>query len=729
MAYDDLLNSPANLVRNPSFEDADAMQATWPGGTEGQQAAAVKVERVDGGKFGTHCVRITVPPEAPANWVGWRQKVRITSGASYFVAAWLRARGLTGEARVHGHFLDDAGQLAGPKFWSTGGSVGGDDEWKLVSGLVSMSGPVSTFELHLTMNVRGVLEHDGAVMMRTVRAALGEIEQRQARPGLAVWAEDPLVKVFRDTPAGKLPAAPELAGGRNEAECLQLCLRSSAAASVTVKLEPLRSGAAALPPGRIETVGYVPCLQPSGYFSSSAKPYERRLAGGTGRTDGWRGWWPDYLVPSDGRIALEARRTQPLWITYAVSRDAAPGEYRGDVVVEQAGQPPVRVPVRLRVWRFVMPDRASLQVIYDLRNGPGWSTFRTEEDWRTWWRFMAEHHVCPDEIQPRAGFKLVDGKVVMDTAAFDRAAAYCYDELHMSAGYFAGPFYACGWAHPPSPFLGLKYPSPEYQAAYQDAVRQYWAHLKAKGWADRLSLYVSDEPWADRREVIQWLADIIGYTRAVDPQIPVYSSTWGHVKAWDGVLNHVGLGQYGVYPMSEWAERRKAGDKAWFTTDGQMEIDTPYNATERMLPWYCFTHGVDGYEFWGFSWYTYDPYKFGWHSFIYQSGEPGKYDWVRYPNGDGFIAYPGEPLGRSGPLSTIRLEEAREGIEDYDLLLAARAAAAKQPHGELAKALAEVAGLTRIPNAGGYRSTDILPDPDALTSLRRRIGDLLDKTP
>ncbi len=395
-----------------------------------------------------------------------------------------------------------------------------------------------------------------------------------------------------------------------------------------------------------------------------------------------------------------------------------------------AGQPAVRVPVTLRVWQFTAPTKPTLQVIYDLRNGRGWQLFKSPEDWARWYRFMAARKVSTDQVVPPPVFRLVDGQVSMDTAAFDRVAALLYDELHMSAGYFPQLFYACGWAHPPRDFLGLKYPTPEYQAAYQQAVRLFWNHVKAKGWADRLSLYISDEPhYYSHDTVVEWLANVIKLTREVDPTIPVYSSTWGHEPRWDGILNHWGIAQYGRFPMEEWHRRRDAGDKAWFTTDGQMEIDTPYNATERLLPYYCFAEGVDGYEFWGFSWYTYDPFKFGWHQFIHQSSEPGEWSWVRYPNGDGYLAYPGEPLGQLDPVSTIRLEQAREGIEDYEILTALAKLAEDQPRHKAAieAALQPLRELAFIPNAGGYRSTDILPDPDTLTRLRRKAGDLLDE--
>ncbi len=100
-----------------------------------------------------------------------------------------------------------------------------------------------------------------------------------------------------------------------------------------------------------------------------------------------------------------------------------------------------------------------------------------------------------------------------------------------------------------------------------------------------------------------------------------------------------------------------------------MCTDTPYCAVERLLPHYCFKYGAEAYEFWGVAWHTYDPYRFGWHAFIYQSSEPGESYWVRYPNGDGFLLYPGQPIGHAGPVSSIRLEQAREGVEDYEYLL------------------------------------------------------------
>jgi hypothetical protein len=213
----------------------------------------------------------------------------------------------------------------------------------------------------------------------------------------------------------------------------------------------------------------------------------------------------------------------------------------------------------------------------------------------------------------------------------------------------------------------------------------------------------------------------------VSPQIPIYSSTWHHVPDWDGKLDIWGIGHYGVVPVEKMAEIKKAGARIRFTTDGQMCTDTPLCATERLLPHYCFKYGAEAYEFWGVSWLTYDPYRFGWHAYIHQSDEPGKSYWIRYPNGDGFLLYPGKPIGQTGVVSSIRLEQAREGVEDYEYLyllqrLTTEAKAAGRDVAQAEKALAQATELVTIPNAGGRYTSKILPDPGKLYTARQAVA-------
>jgi len=252
-------------------------------------------------------------------------------------------------------------------------------------------------------------------------------------------------------------------------------------------------------------------------------------------------------------------------------------------------------------------------------------------------------------------------------------------------------------------------------------------HVREKGWHDKFVYYVSDEPHFEHQFVVDQMKKLCALVHEVDSAIPIYSSTWRHCAAWDDSLDLWGIGQYGCFPVKEMQQLQRAGKNMWFTCDGQMATDTPYLATERLLPYYCFKYGVRGFEFWGLAWWTYNPWEVGWHQFIRQSDEGQKYYWVRYPDGDGFLAYPGKWVGVDGPASTIRLEQIRQGLQDYEALtlLAEYAAAARQAgraDSVAERALARAQDLVSIPNAGGLRSTQILPDPDHVPAVRKAVN-------
>ena len=84
-------------------------------------------------------------------------------------------------------------------------------------------------------------------------------------------------------------------------------------------------------------------------------------------------------------------------------------------------------------------------------------------------------------------------------------------------------------------------------------------------------------------------------------------------------------------------------------------------------------------------------------------------------------------------VSSIRCEQAREGVEDYEYLhlLAElnRAARAKTGAGDpaAARALENAAALVPVPNAGGRYSTKILPRPDKVFEVRREVAEAIEK--
>ena len=721
-----------NLAKNGSMEEAlGETAADWPSGEEGRPASPrFAVKRVRGGVAGDWCLELNVPDNGePVGWVGTRQKAPVKPGVRYLLGANLSGEDLGGEARVHGHFLKADGSLSDfSPFFSTSPAITDTQDWTFTSTQVTTPPDCAFLEIHLTMNGTGIVRHDGVVLLQADSGEVGAIEGAASGPAerLSVWPVNPMVKVFHDDWPLAGERAAKLYACRNEREPLQLALRASEGTKVLVTPTGLSGpGGATLDAPAVYQVGYVPIDFPIGYASSTQPAYHRLKPTSPG-SDGWAGQWPDPLIPlRTPLIDVPPQETQALWLDYTIPPDARPGEYRGEVEIEADGEI-TTVPVTLTVWPHVLPERKHCKSIYDLRNGPGWDIFaggERQEEVATWYRFLAEYNVSPGLIYPDPQFKYENGKVSVDYAGFDQACELLFDELHGNAAYTPWFFYALGWAYPPKQYFGQEPFTPEWNAIFQDALRDFYAHCRERGWDQYFVYYLSDEPHESAPGVIDNLNRITDLAREAVPDILIYSSTWTHIRGLDDHLNLWGIGPHGSFPIPQVEERRTKGDRFWFTTDGQMCLDTPYLGIERLLPWFCSKYNVEAYEFWGVSWWTYDPWKYGWHTYIRQSNEGENYYWVRYPNGDGFLTYPGALLYQDDPVPSIRLMAAREGLEDYEVLYELAQRAEGNPAAQ--KALDQARALVTIPNRGGRISTDIMPNPDAVLKARTAAGEAL----
>jgi len=723
-----------NLLANGSMEAGEGDRPdAWPADEEGTTAGGrFTARRVPGGPHGAWCLELTVPEtvEAPG-WFGWRQRVPVKPGTPYLLAGHVKTQGADRAVRIHGHFHRADGALTDQPFFGTAPEIAsGDHDWTLTATRVVTPADCAFLEVHCTMNGHGTLWHDGLLLMESAGGAAGSLEPREPpRERLAAWVVNPLVKVFQeDWPPDEPVQEVAAAASRNSFEAFQIAVRSHDKAEIDVTATALTGPEGATLDAPVAyRAGFVPIDIPIGYDSTDAPAYCRLTPRARGN-DGWRGSWPDPLLRLDaGRVDLGAGQTQPLWFDVHVPTAAAPGLYEGSVRL-RAGDESLAVPVRFTVWDFVQPDAKQLPALYDLRNGPGWNIFAgpdPESAARRWHRFLAKYHVSPGILRSPPQFTWEDGRVSMETAAFDREIAYLLDELGVPALYTPHVFYACGWAYTPRAFLGFEAFTPEYERAWTQAYRLFIDHITERGWRDKFVYYLSDEPHEWHEPTITGLARVADMARAIAPDVPIYSSTWRYIEGLEDHLTMWGIGPQGSFRDDKIPERRAAGDRFWFTTDGQMCTDTPYLAIERLLPWFCFKYDVEGYEFWGVSWWTHDPWDWGWHTYINQSSEGEKWFKVRYPNGDGFLAYP--PLDETDePVPSIRLVAAREGVEDYEVFQALEAYAA-DGNEAAQQALARVRELVHVPNRGGRYSTDVMPDPDAVWAARRAAGETLDR--
>jgi hypothetical protein len=740
-----LIDSPVNLLRNPGFES----------GSNGWSTVCKFPEAVDfavankGARLGGACAVMTVGASAQTEWRGWSQSVAVKSSRRYLYGAFASGEGLTSDVRVHLHLIGEDGRQIRGGTPHTGASISSTAPWSPMYS-VAYSDSARRITFLLTMNGRGRVRHDGALLAEYFPAVTGAPERRSGgdRGGFAVMAVDTAVKIFPETPvrAEKGPFAVSLA--RGETEPLQLAVRSDVGFGkfeVEVDL-PLEV--------EVGRIGYVNVDAPSAYHNCTVPEWELRYPKSAGQCDGWSGRWPDP-VEIGAKGPLPAGETHGFLIGITAGREARAGIYKGSIVWKGDGKVVGRGTISVEVWDFSLSERPLFPAIFDVRLNekeiPYWNCLgKTDLERREKiWAFMARKKVCPDDVGMHLPFvRGKDGTVRCDFSEYDRRMERYFNHYRFPLSYMPLNFYSFGWGMPPKDFLGEKAyagDSPhtkthsgdcprtnasrlvlrkEYKKVYQESLRLYWRHVNAKGWSDRLVLYLSDEPFHWNIDIRQQVKALSAMIHEVDPEIRIYTSAWQHVPEWNGSIDVWGAGSYGSFPVAEIPLRRSAGDEIRWTTDGQMCLDTPYLAIERLLPQLAHKYGAHAYEFWAITWLTRDPWKCGYHAFIRQSGTPGSSYYSRYPSGDGYLIYPPRDGGDS-PVSSIRLEAVRDGVEDYEyLVLLEREAETSREANAL---LEKFRNLVTIPNAGGRYSTRILPEPEKLSRLRLEAGRLLSR--
>jgi hypothetical protein len=750
-----------NLILNPDFEGNNI--AGWKSKKE---SGDIKVSTKS--KEGSGSVQLQIAPGQGEKEISLEQTLPVTADKLYFFSAWIKCSDLLEEPdflagirqrTLKAQFITKEGKAIGRlSRIAVNPERHTDNEWSQLFLLLKTPEGADSVKLQLVNSAPGTVWFDDLVftdVISGVTSALA-IERKAAKDlkELTVWQEDPIVKVFQDDLPPEITVAASISVARNEAEPLQLVVRSPKEyKQLQIKVNPPTDMKGnKLEQVEIGVVGYVPINYPSNYINDRVTPYWRqKIPFGNSGSDGWIGMWPDPILPFQS-FDLSANTSQPLWIEFNVPKNAVPGDYSGKVQLVQNSAVIKEIPFKVHVRDFALTNESHVVAEYDARinnwNFIGNAKSETER-MKEIWKMLADHRLCPDALTPAPTWKIENGKIVFDLTEFDKSASYYFNDLKLNRVYSPWYFYLFGWANLPDEKFGEKpypgefpYPGvdrsklrPEFKKAYQTALRIYWNHMKEKGWANKVVFYVSDEPHADAEITVQMRA-LCNMIHEVDPKIPIYVSTWwyrpeykGYVDVW-GVSNHGG-GWGRPVPVTDLINIKKIGGRLFFTTDGKMCTDTPYLGFERMLPYFCFKYGAEEYEFWGSNWYTFNPYEYGWHSFIRQSDRPGDLYWIRYPNGDANFIYPGEPIGVNTMVATIRLKLAREGVEDYEYLysldsLITLGRKKGKDVNQAEKALESAKQLVTIPSAEGRYSTEYLPDPYIVLRVREQVAEAIE---
>ena len=439
------------------------------------------------------------------------------------------------------------------------------------------------------------------------------------------------------------------------------------------------------------------------------------------------GWYPDLILEHVRAADVAPDTAQSFWVRVKCPRDQKAGVYRGELEVSAAGVRPLRLRFAVRVNGFALPRRSVLPVAMNFNPGGGTGWLPTDAEfaertaaandpaaprniWRKrkteWVDFLADYLITYDFLYRVSRAKrdpVPDWEALMRLKEQGRL----------------GPFNLAYW--------GKIGESEKSMKAWRENTLPYYRSIcdKAKelGILDKGFFYGNDECNPETFPAIRRQADLLHeafpgvplLTTARDVDFGVGTNSLANVE-WFCPLT-------GRYDFKRAEKARAAGRKVWwYVCDGptwnyaNLHIENKPIDARSLLGAQSLFCKADGFLYWQVG---------KWHSPRTVGDNPFT-DWVAAScfgfNGEGCIA----GVGPDGiPLPTVRLENFRDGLEDYAYvaLLKRRIAAHGGDDGWMRRAKELVAVPPSLVKARDCFSDD----PAALYAWRDAVADCLDR--
>lgn len=333
-------------------------------------------------------------------------------------------------------------------------------------------------------------------------------------------------------------------------------------------------------------------------------------------------------------------------------------------------------------------------------------------------------------------------KANLDFGAWDKAMAKAWDVYHFNSFSAHVPGLGGGTFHElAEPSLrGFSEQDPEYPILLGSYARQLEGHLRAKGWLDRAYIYWFDEPSEDQYPYLQnGFAKLKRYCPDIPRMITklVEPGLIGGPNLWCPISDQFD-------PVTA-ASRRALGERFWwYVCTGPkapyagLFLDHP--APEmRVWLWQTFQRHISGILVWQCNYWTSDT--------AYPPSGPAQnpfadpMSWttgygtpsgqrIPWGNGDGRFIYPPRAATESnvtdpcleGPVDSIRWEQLRDGLEDYEYLTILSRALEDRRSSLAAARVRELEALLVVPEAITRSMTEFTRDGAPIEIQRDKVA-------
>lgn len=386
----------------------------------------------------------------------------------------------------------------------------------------------------------------------------------------------------------------------------------------------------------------------------------------------------DSLLVADGidpllaSMSLPARSAQPIWVQCWIPQTAAPGMYKGELLVKDGDRLLKRLNLNIEVNSRVLPAPAEWAYHLDLWQNPFsvaryykvplWSQAHFDA-MRPVMKMLADagQKIITASImhKPWNGqtedyfetmvtwMKRADGTWAFDYTVFDR-----YIEFMMNVGikqqincYSMVPW-RLSFQYFDQATNSLKEVKTEPgEQAYEDMwlpmLTSFSRHLREKGWFDICTIAMDERPM----DVMQKTLKVI---RKADPEFKVSLAGNYHAELDPEIYDYcIAIGQ--GYPEGVIARREAEGKRTTYYTccteafPNTFTFSEPAEAT--WMSYYCAQKNLDGYLRWAYNSWPLEPLL-----------DSRFRSWA---GGDTYLVYP-------GPRSSIRFEKLIEGIQAHE---------------------------------------------------------------